>query len=366
MNEAKRKNILFAVVAVVIAVVFFFAGFGTGFGVGKGAAEAPVADAGAAETDGGMLLSSDDDTDRGVSLTSVKIAKEAYNDYDIMPIAETAYTVTATVSGDGLTDEQKGVTWGEAAFKNPSSTWATGKNVSDYVTTTPNGNQLTVQCLKAFGEQIIIKCSSSFNPNVSKDLKVDYKEKIGFESVSIDGRGITEGDDFQLYLSTLHDANVKVNFSHSEASTIKSDVVTAKVEFKPTDSVSYYIGEDCASSSHYAVNVSSDLPTGTFAQFFDALWFADSFFNGDPVHFDSDVVMGEIQGLDDYINHIGKYFGDIVITLSNSDLSIEFDIQIDLNSVYDLVEKTYFNDQASVSGVDFDAPYSDGVIFNQD
>lgn len=179
MNEAKRKNILFAVVAVVIAVVFFFAGFGTGFGVGKGAADAPDADAGASfEMDGGMQLSSDDDTDRGVSLTSVKIAREAYDEYDIMPIAETAYTVTATVSGDGLTEDQKGVTWGDAAFKDPSSSWATGKNVSDYIKTTPNGNQLTVQCLQAFGEQIIIKCSSSFNPNVSKDLKVDYKQKV--------------------------------------------------------------------------------------------------------------------------------------------------------------------------------------------
>lgn len=236
MNEAKRKNILFAVVAVVIAVVFFFAGFGTGFGVGKGAADAPDADAGAAEMDGGMQLSSDEDTDKGVSLTSVKLAREAYDDYDVMPIAETAYTVTATVSGDGLTAEQKSVTWGDAVFKDPSSEWATGKNVSDYVKTTPNGNQLTVQCLKAFGEQIIIKCSSSFNPNVSKDLKVDYKEKIN--GVNFKAQSDVSAHSFSIDAASVGSNLGKIFFG--DTYTFSASAVFSDCTIKANGTVNFY------------------------------------------------------------------------------------------------------------------------------
>lgn len=180
MNEAKKRNVIFALIAVAIAVVFFFAGFGTGYGAGKGAVDAPEP---AATDGGGMVIAADGGTDKGVSLVMkeldlTKMSAEERDDYGVMPLAETAYTVTATVEGEGLTDEQKKVTWSEAAFKDPSSEWATGKSVSDYVTTSPNGNQITVSCAQAFGEQIIIKCTSTFNTAVSKDLTVDYVKGI--------------------------------------------------------------------------------------------------------------------------------------------------------------------------------------------
>ncbi len=188
MNEVKKKRIILALCAVAIAVVFFFAGFGAGYGAGKGADDAPVAEAPAAETGEGMMISGDGAETGTETGNRIVLAAEQYDltamspeerqDRGISPIATTAYTVTATVNGDNLTADQKKVTWSAAAFKDPSSSWASGKSVSDYVTTSPSGNKITVTCLKAFGEQIVIKCTSSFNTAVSKDLTVDYLKGI--------------------------------------------------------------------------------------------------------------------------------------------------------------------------------------------
>lgn len=70
-------------------------------------------------------------------------------------------------------------TW-TVAFKNPSSTWANGKNVTDYVTVTPNPEnylQATITCSQEFGEQIIVKIKSNYN-DVSASCTVDYKQRI--------------------------------------------------------------------------------------------------------------------------------------------------------------------------------------------
>ena len=95
-----------------------------------------------ASVDDGAILTpgeeTGEETGNRIALTTVEIPRERYEDYGIMTIAETAYTVTATVSGESLTEDQKNVTWSAAAFKNPSSSWASGKSVATYVTATPS------------------------------------------------------------------------------------------------------------------------------------------------------------------------------------------------------------------------------------
>lgn len=72
----------------------------------------------------------------------------------------TTKTITATVEPDGANVHDP-LSW-EVAFKDPSSTWATGKNVSDYVTISVSSDTLTctVTCKQAFGEQIVLNVSS--------------------------------------------------------------------------------------------------------------------------------------------------------------------------------------------------------------
>ncbi len=151
-----------------------------------------------AGVDGGAVITPGEDAEDGqgnkLSLTVYEIPRDQYEKYGIAPITETAYTVTATVTGESLTAEQKKVTWGAAEFKDPSSEWANGKEVSTYVTATPDGNRITVSCLQAFGEQIIVKCSSSAVPGVSKDLTIDYARSlesyIQSESSGTDQKGL--------------------------------------------------------------------------------------------------------------------------------------------------------------------------------
>lgn len=93
-----------------------------------------------------------------------------------------ALTITATVSPDN-TAENTGLDW-SMDFKNPSSAWATGKTLSDYITLTPSGDDyagsktVSVKCLKPFGEQIIITATSQDNPDVTADCTVDFAQKI--------------------------------------------------------------------------------------------------------------------------------------------------------------------------------------------
>ena len=89
-------------------------------------------------------------------------------------------TLTATVKPNDATN--KAVDW-SIAFVNPSSEWATGKTVTDYVTVTPQSDgstTATVQCLQPFGEQIKVVVTSRSNTEAKAECSVDFvKRAIG-------------------------------------------------------------------------------------------------------------------------------------------------------------------------------------------
>ena len=280
----KIKWIVTLLAFVLVAVLFagIFAGWfkvpspepvGSGAGVDGGAVVTPGDETG-------------EETGNKISLTSVQIPRAQYEDYGIMPIAETAFTVTATVSGTGLTADQKNVTWSAAAFKNPSSTWASGKSVGTYVTASPSGNTLTVQCLKAFGEQIVVKCTSTFNTAVSKDLTVDYKEKIEFTGLTIDSKNVTGTIEEELDITGDRNAKVVGTFSHSDAYTIKGDTVTAVVKISRTTQLSTAVTSAYATRfPEYTVTVTSANPNGTINDFLDKETHKKIFLDGYPTTF---------------------------------------------------------------------------------
>ena len=87
-------------------------------------------------------------------------------------------TLQATITPE--TAENKTVDWG-VSFVNPTSAWASGKTASDYVTVTPTSDgalTATVNCLKAFGEQIKITVTSRANENAKADCILDYARRI--------------------------------------------------------------------------------------------------------------------------------------------------------------------------------------------
>ena len=92
--------------------------------------------------------------------------------------ASEGITLTATVSPE--TADNKVVDWA-VSFVDPSSSWASGKTVTDYVTVTPTSDgalTANLNCLKAFGEQIKVTVTSRVNPEAKAECTLDYARRI--------------------------------------------------------------------------------------------------------------------------------------------------------------------------------------------
>lgn len=90
------------------------------------------------------------------------------------PNSKKGYTLTVVLNEDCPAD-MKAIDW-SIAWKNPSSTWATGKVVTDYVTVTPTSDgALTAQVTKVllFSEQIIVTAASRVRPELKATATVD-------------------------------------------------------------------------------------------------------------------------------------------------------------------------------------------------
>lgn len=92
--------------------------------------------------------------------------------------ASEGVTLQATVKPDDAIN--KAVDW-SVSFVNSSSSWATGKTITDYVTVTPTSDgatTATVTCAQAFGEKIRITVTLRNNPEAKDSCIVDYARRI--------------------------------------------------------------------------------------------------------------------------------------------------------------------------------------------
>ena len=140
------------------------------------------------------------------------------NDCELMPLSVMAYSadndnyadyaqnstkITASVAP--ITTEARDFTW-SAEWANPSSDWATGKNVSDYLSftsTTWSADARTnayVKVNQPFGEQIIITCSYDKDPTISASCTADYLKRV--ESATVNADVVMNGE------VTLHSIDV--------------------------------------------------------------------------------------------------------------------------------------------------------------
>lgn len=132
------------------------------------------------ERNGGVIIGESEG--ENMEVKSMRIAPENYAAYGVSAMAETAYTLTATVIPDNEA-ENTGIAW-SVAWANAASEWATDKTVTEYVTITPQGEtaalskKATVECLQEFAEQIIITATSVDNGEAFATCTVDYAQKI--------------------------------------------------------------------------------------------------------------------------------------------------------------------------------------------
>lgn len=84
-------------------------------------------------------------------------------------------TVTASITPSDATDTR--LSW-SLSWKNASSSWASGKSVTDYMTLTPNGSSATLKLRSAFGESIKLTAVSVEDPSITADCSVDYVSRL--------------------------------------------------------------------------------------------------------------------------------------------------------------------------------------------
>ncbi len=140
----------------------------------------PVASTENKTVQSGFVLSESEGT--GISLMSANIAEADFETYGVSPLAESAVTLTATVTPSEATNQQ--VDW-TVSFENRDG-WASGKNISDYVTVTPSSDgaqTATAECKQPFGEQVVITVTSRKYPEVFASCTCNYVKRV--ESVSV-------------------------------------------------------------------------------------------------------------------------------------------------------------------------------------
>ncbi len=172
-------------------------------------------------------------------------------------------SVSATVYPTYTTD--KSVDW-SVEFVNPSSTWATGKTVTDYVTVSPvsdGSTEAVITCHKSFGEQIKVIVTSRVNTSASASCFVDFEKKISYNTTIYNG-----------YLGGREDASASAYIIGSGSSYIDLDNINSAgglfvpadrnaVELVNKNSFSvelgysdYTVDKDISSLSYYSVGLS--------------------------------------------------------------------------------------------------------------
>ncbi len=156
------------------------------------------------QTAGNTLISPSEEN--GIKVMSTRIAPADFAANGVSTFADSAYTLTATITPDNTTYKAVDYT---AAWANPQSEWAKDKDISDYVTIAQNEDgslSANLTILQPFSEQIQIKVTLRRNPEINATCTVDYvgcvntKDYNGYidvgsidEIISIEANGLKYG-----------------------------------------------------------------------------------------------------------------------------------------------------------------------------
>jgi len=161
---------------------------------------------------GGMQVG--DVQTKGIKLMSANLPVTDYYDGGGSLLAESAITINATI--EPVDAANHGVDW-SLAWSNPSSTWANGKTVTDYVSLSGSGKSCTVACMQPFGQQIIVTAKSQDNPDVSATCTLEYAQKVTAATLNIGNINVNFG------------GSTEVKYEVSPAVTGMGGVITANV-----------------------------------------------------------------------------------------------------------------------------------------
>lgn len=175
--------------------------------------------------------------EQGVKMSVRKLMSSEFAAYGVSALAEDAYTLTATVYPENASN--KALDW-SVSFVNASSSWATGKTVTDYVTVTPTSDgalTATVENLGAFGEQIQVKATSRDNPDAYATCTVEYLQRTTGYGVTLSGPNV----DVTLKSTGTTTGSVKPVFMATRNVTCTVNVIKSEVYTREnTDTAGYF------------------------------------------------------------------------------------------------------------------------------
>lgn len=166
-----------------------------------------------------------------VRFSMQKIAVADYAAYGVSPLAETAYTLTATITPS--TAYVQGIIW-SVEFVNPSDSWASGKTATNYVTVTPSGSNnhtATVECVSPFNSQIKIVATSEDNENISAECLVDYGKRFRTQSGQLTSK------------RTIGSTSITHTYKFGQTVTVNVEMGGRNPTYSNTDNASYTLGD---------------------------------------------------------------------------------------------------------------------------
>lgn len=194
--------------------------------------------------EGGAEIS--ETVENGVQLMSAKIEPKDFAANGISPMAETAYQLTATITPANATN--KAVDW-SVAFVNPSSEWASGKSVTNYVTVTPTSDgalTANVECKQAFGEQIKVTVTSRTNSDVSASCTVDYVKRVESLNASFSATELQFNSVYNVTFSPIYSdgtlQGTMTSYSNADIQLTEGfkNVIESKMQDGYAETLTYY------------------------------------------------------------------------------------------------------------------------------
>lgn len=245
-----------------------------------GAEKPPVEDTTGGEekpgdSTGGGEVSTEAGVSHGIRLAAMKLASSEYEAYGVSEQAETAYTLTATITPADAANKK--VDW-TIAFKNASSTWATGKKVTDYATVTPSADgalTAVVENVAAFGEQIIVKATSRDNTEAYATCTVEYLQRTTGYTLTLDGKtyntaGTTTNAATPTF-ATAKSTSATVTVNKSTVYTRSNTDSVGYISVKPTAAFKTAITNAGLDASKLKEYTSSAMMIN-FSNWFDSVW----------------------------------------------------------------------------------------------
>ena len=175
--------------------------------------------------------------EQGVKMSVRKLSTSEFAAYGVSALAEDAYTLTATVYPENASN--KALDW-SVSFVNASSSWATGKTVTDYVTVTPTSDgalTATVENLGAFGEQIQVRATSRDNPDAYATCTVEYLQRTMGYGVTLSGPDV----DVTLATTGTTTGSIRPVFMVTRNVTCTVNVIKSEVYTRAnTDTAGYF------------------------------------------------------------------------------------------------------------------------------